>query len=303
MYLDKRVSGNTIITGLIGNPVRHTVSPVLHNSLFNMLGIDGIYMPMEVRPASLGAAVKGLEALGFTGFNVTIPFKEEIMNYLDVISEEARLFGAVNTVTVTDGKLIGYNTDGDGFSIAFREQAGCGFKNKKICVLGAGGTARSIAFKAALEGASAISIINRTVKKADELVLRLKEAARSGLFPNCNMTGLTAAALGSEDADILLSECDIIINTTSVGMYPNIHESPLHGGFTFKSSQIVFDAIYNPPKTKLLIDAELNGCRIINGAGMLFYQGVRAFEIWTGKPVPDKITGMLIKEFINYLKK
>ena len=305
MHLDERITGTTVLTGLIGHPVGHTVSPLLHNSLYTAMGLDGIYLPMEVADENLGDAVKGLKALGFAGFNVTIPYKERVMEYLDGISDDAGLFGAVNTVVNAGGRLLGYNTDGDGFARAFRRHTGAAFAGKKVCVLGAGGAARSIVFKIAMEGALAISIINRTKAKAEALAADLTKAVRSGKVAGmAGSCGITAAAVesGTRDADLLLYDCDIIVNATSVGLYPKAAESPVRQGFGFRKGQIVFDTIYNPARTKFMADAEAMGCRACNGAGMLFYQGIGSFEIWTGKTVPPEITERLRTEFIKYLK-
>ena len=302
MHLDERITGTTVLTGLIGHPVGHTVSPLLHNSLYTAMGLDGIYLPMEVADENLGDAVKGLKALGFAGFNVTIPYKERVMEYLDGISDDAGLFGAVNTVVNAGGRLLGYNTDGDGFARAFRRHTGAAFAGKKVCVLGAGGAARSIVFKIAMDGASAMSIINRTKAKAEALAADLTKAVRSGKV--AGNRGITAAAVesGTREADLLLYDCDIIVNATPAGMYPNTAESPLRQGLRLRKGQIVFDTIYNPARTKFIAGAQAMGCRVCNGAGMLFYQGVGSFEIWTGKAVPPEITERLLSEFMKYLK-
>ena len=310
MHLDNRVNGTTILTGLIGNPVEHTVSPLLHNSLFSEIGINGIYIPLKTPEGSLREVVNSLRLLGFAGFNVTIPYKEQIIDFIDEISDDAKLFGAVNTVKSTEGKLIGYNTDADGFVRAFREQTGTGFYGKKVCILGAGGTARSIAVKILTEDAATLCIINRTAVKAKELASELSKltvpdkitgTAGSNSSAGCCGTTVFAASSGSIMSEDLLSSSDIVINTTSAGMYPNISDSPIKLGFKFKKEQIVYDVIYNPVRTKLMADAEACGCKTCNGAGMLFFQGLRAFEIWNGLNVPANVTDKLLKEFLKYL--
>lgn len=298
MRLDTRVSGKTKLTGLIGNPIEHTVSPVLQNSLFSMMGIDGIYIPIRVPGGKLEEALRGLSACGFSGLNVTIPYKEEILQYLDEISEEAVLLGAANTIRLSDGKLYGYNTDGQGFLRAFREQTGEDFEGKTVCIIGAGGTARALSVKIATAGAERITIINRTPERAQELSSSVSRLLCERGF---DRAALAPLALESEEAAEALEKCDIIINTTPAGMYPNTDSSPLKDDFRFRREQTVYDVIYNPAETKLLANAKRSGCRTANGAGMLFYQGVRAFEIWTGTQIPKQKLKDLSFEFLKYL--
>ncbi len=298
MELDKRVNGSTKLTGLIGNPVEHTVSPVLHNTLFTMMGMNGIYIPLKPGRESLGNAVAGLKAAGFTGFNVTIPFKEAILEYLDETSEEVRLLGTANTVHIKDGRLIGHNTDGDGFLRAFRKQTGTDTRGRTICILGAGGTARALAVKLAMEGADRICIINRTKTKADEIAEYINDSLTGVLK---DPVKAFTADLDSDEARSVLDTFDIIVNTTSVGMHPVTDASPLKDDIMLMSKPIVYDVIYNPHETRLLKHARSKGCIAVNGAGMLYYQGLRAFEIWMGVDVPESIADELFAEFVNYL--
>lgn len=299
MGLDKRINGTTKLTGLIGNPVEHTVSPVLHNSLFSAMGINGIYIPLRVPDGSLGKAVSGLKATGFTGFNVTIPYKEAILDYLDEVSEEVQLLGTANTVRISEGRLYGYNTDGDGFIRAFYEQTQSNFTGKFVCMLGAGGTARALSAKIAAEGAEMILIINRTESRAQELAIKVNQALSNKGY---DKKTAAAAAFGSPEATHALEECDIMINTTSAGMYPETGLSPLPDDFVFRNSQIIYDVIYNPPETRLLSLAHAKGCKTANGAGMLYYQGIRAFEIWMETKIPKQIADTLAVDFLKYLE-
>ncbi|MGE5614818.1 MAG: shikimate dehydrogenase [Bacillota bacterium] len=299
MLLDKRVDGKTILTGLVGNPVEHTVSPVLHNSLFSGLGINGIYLPLKVPEKALGDALKGLKALSFKGFNVTIPYKEAVLPYLDEASVEVRLLGTANTVKVDGDKLYGYNTDGGGFLRSFYEETKTRFAKKHVCILGAGGTARTLAIKIAMENAGRISIINRTAEKAEKIANCVNEAVR-GAGRGGEIA--SAAEHGSAESYEMLASSDVIINATSVGMYPNTGDSPLKDDFPFRKEQIVFDVIYNPPVTRLLAQASSRGCRTVNGAGMLFYQGLEAFETWMGMKVDDITAGKIFSEFLKYLR-
>ncbi|MFZ5989577.1 MAG: shikimate dehydrogenase [Bacillota bacterium] len=273
MEIDIRVTGKTRLLGLIGNPVEHSISPALHNSLSSLLGLDVVYIPLKVEKKDLDTVVKALKALDFIGFNVTIPYKRDIMKYIDDNTKEAILMGAVNTVKKIDGRLYGYNTDAEGFLRSFKEESGVGFKGKKVVLIGAGGVARSIAVKVAAEGVEKISLVNRTTERSIELAEVVNENIKE-----------VVQVYNFEDKTFKMAfeESDIIINTTSLGMYPDTNETPIKNSKYFNSNQIVYDVVYNPAKTKFLSDAEKRGCKVINGMGMLFYQGINAYEIWTG---------------------
>jgi shikimate dehydrogenase len=301
MQLDMRVNGLTKLTGLIGNPVEHTVSPTLHNSLFSAAGCNGIYLPIKVQADRLKDAVYGLKAAGFIGFNVTIPYKGAILEFLDEISEEAALLEAVNTVKIDGDRLIGTNTDGDGFLRAFHGETGEGFEGSSVCILGAGGTARTLAIKIALKGAGKICIINRTKSSADELAGKINGIVGS-MTESKRTTAISAEKAGSNEAMTALMQCDIIINATSVGMHPYSDVCPLDDSFPFRREQIIYDVIYNPAETKLMALARRKGCLAVNGAGMLFYQGVKAFENWMGSIVPEKELSDLYAVFLKYLQ-
>ncbi|NLL04539.1 MAG: shikimate dehydrogenase [Clostridiaceae bacterium] len=293
MNIDYSVTGNTRLLGLIGNPVEHSISPQLHNSLSKLLGLDLMYVPLKIEKENLGVLVKALKAVDFVGFNVTIPFKREIMKFIDDNTKEAILMGSINTVKKIEGRLYGYNTDGEGFLRAFKESAGTGFKGKKVVMLGAGGVARPIAVKIAMDGAEKISIVNRTTQKSVELAEVVNENIRE-----------IVQVYNFEDKTLKMAfeESDIIINTTSVGMEPHTEES-LVSDMEYFNGQIVYDVVYNPTKTKFLIDAENRGCKAINGLGMLFYQGINAYEIWTGVKFSDEELKKIYKSFISILNK
>lgn len=276
MELDNRITGKTGLIGLIGNPVEHSVSPQLHNTISRLLGKNLVYIPMKVERDRLENAVKGLAAINMVGFNVTIPYKQDVMKYLDEVSKEAAIIGAVNTVKIIDGKLHGYNTDCEGFLRSFREETGAGFRGARVLIIGAGGASRAIAVSVAMDGAEGVCIVNRTPSKAIELVNLL----------NSNF-GDIAYAVGFEKitGQGMLGNFDVIINTTSLGMYPETEASPLDRSVKLKGNQIVYDIIYNPLKTKLLEHAESFGCKAVNGLGMLLYQGISAYELWTGEKV------------------
>lgn len=290
--IDARVSGKTKVMGLLGNPVEHSISPQLHNTLSRGLGIDVIYLPFKVERDSLEAAVEGFKAINIAGFNVTIPFKEEILRFLDDCSEEAKLIGAVNTVVNRSGKLIGYNTDAKGFSRSFEDASKSSFYNKNILILGAGGAARAAALKSALKGADTVVIANRTAKKALDIADMINKN-----------TSCKAVSMDFNDAGLVktLDKSDIIINTTPIGMHPDIHGCPLHDEISFSKKHIVYDLIYNPSETKLLKRARADGATAINGLGMLIYQGVFAFKIITGANISNDILSAMLSLFSNYL--
>ncbi|MDP4180219.1 MAG: shikimate dehydrogenase [Bacillota bacterium] len=265
------ITGKTKILGIIGDPVEHSKSPLLHNFISVFKNIDMVYVPFRVEKNNLSAAINGLRALNVIGFNVTVPHKNNVIQYLDKVSEEAELMGAVNTVKNVDGVLYGYNTDGEGFLRDFKEETGQSFKGKKVVIIGAGGAARAITVKVVLEGAQNIIILNRTEDKAKALSDYINEKLR-----NCSCY----RGMGNNEVKNEIKECEIIINTTSVGMHPEIDKSPINSDGFFTERHIVYDIIYNPLKTKLLEAAEAKGCKTVNGLGMLFYQGIYAYEKW-----------------------
>jgi shikimate dehydrogenase len=294
MKIDNRITGTTRILGLMGNPVEHSISPQLHNTICTALNVDAVYVPFKVEKSDLERAVKGLKAINVAGFNVTIPYKKEVMKYIDDNTKEALLMGAVNTVKNIDGRFYGYNTDAEGFSRSFKEETGTGFKGKRIVMLGAGGASRAIAVKLAIEGAVCISILNRTLSRAQEIV---------DIISNNYETSIQCLENGDSKQAELFKNADIIINTTSVGMFPGTENCPIDKSIVFEKNQIVYDLIYNPVKSKLLKRAEKSGCKAINGMGMLFYQGIYAYEIWTGIKLSDEFKKDIYKSFKNILKK
>lgn len=255
--------------GLVGNPIEHSKSPHMHNTCFQELGIAAFYHAFNVAPNQLQDAIKGMKALGLAGFNVTIPHKIECMNYLDEIDELALKIGAVNTVANKNGKLVGYNTDGLGFVKSLKELTNDSLDNKQILLIGAGGAARSIYMSLASYGVKQVDICNRTVSRAEDII------------KDCTYS-VSSKVKSLDEAEILLGEYDIIVNTTSIGMYPHINEMPISIE-QLRKNTIVSDIIYNPLETKLLKEAKTRGAITQNGLGMFVYQGALAFEIWEGK--------------------
>jgi len=269
--------------GVIGNPIGHSLSPVMHNDAFEHLNMDAHYHAFLVEEAALGEAVKGLKALGISGFNVTTPHKVAIMEYLDEVAPLAEQIGAVNTVVHRDGKLIGYNTDGIGFVRALQSISKEPLQEKRILLLGAGGASRAIYFSLADVGVKAIDIANRTRDKAENLV--------AGCLANVN-----SHALSLEHAAKAQGEYDIIIQTTTIGMHPHVEYTPLEIR-SLKQGTIVSDIIYNPFETKILGDAKEQGAIIQNGIDMFVYQGALAFEMWTGcVPNIDRMKQLVMRK-------
>ncbi|NLC69398.1 MAG: shikimate dehydrogenase [Clostridiaceae bacterium] len=289
MEIVNLITGKTKLLGVIGNPLSHSISPQLHNTVSRGLGIDAVYVPFLVEKGDLGAAVRGLKAINIVGFNITIPYKNEVVRYIDEVSREAALVGAVNTVKNVNGKLYGYNTDIPGFIRSFKEESGMDdLRGKRVALLGAGGAARAIAVGLAFEGISRLYIINRTRGKAADIA----ELINGNISP-------VAEYHGTSDTKIeeVLTKSDIIINATSVGMYPDVNKTPLDFPFSFLPRQVLYDVIYNPGKTRFLEEGEKQGIKVVNGLGMLIYQGIMAYEIWMGIKVPDEITRRLFEFF------
>ncbi|SEK92174.1 shikimate dehydrogenase [Paenibacillus sp. OK003] len=263
-----------VLLGVMGDPIAHSKSPAMHNAALQAAGVNGMYMPLHVRPEQLESAIRGIVALGYRGVNVTIPHKEQVMQYLDVIDESARLIGAVNTIVNDEGKLTGYNTDGIGYVRSLKEEAVPELAGKRIAVLGAGGAARGVIYALALEKPERISILNRT---ADRAVALASDLRAHGLG---DITGS-----GMEEAAAILASADIVINTTAAGMHPHVDDVPFDPAL-IRAGAAVSDLIYNPLETRLLRESRQRGCTVHGGLGMFIYQGAVAFEHWLGIPAP-----------------
>jgi len=267
------ISARTPLYGIVGNPVRQSLSPVIHNLTFRRMGWDAVYLAFEVD--DLYAAISGIRGLGIKGLSVTIPFKTEVIPFLDEVEGMAKKIKAVNTIVNEGGKLIGYNTDSYGAIKALEERVD--LKGRKVLLLGAGGAARAIGYGLKERG-SEIVISNRSSDRGKKLAEEL----------GCPFKPL--ASLEGVDADIL-------INATSAGMHPNAGESPLRKEF-LKAGMIVMDIVYRPRRTQLLREAEKCGCQVIDGLEMLAYQGAKQLEIWTGRK-PDVVK---IKEDLHRME-
>lgn len=272
-----KITGKTKIVGIFGYPIEHTFSPLMHNAAFSALGLDYSYIPFEVRPEDLKSAVESIRSLNIRGVNITVPHKEAVIKYLDELSKEAKLIGAVNTIENRGGKLIGHNTDGRGFIKSLLEDAKTRVKGKRILLLGAGGAGKGVAVSCALEGAPEIIIANRTIKKAEELAKYLKR--------NFKKTKFSAIPLERHKLAKGIACADILISATSIGLKGKgllpISQKDLHRDL------VIYDLIYNPRITPLLkIAGRVGVKKAVNGLGMLIHQGALAFQIWTGKKPP-----------------
>ena len=273
------ITGHTELIGLIATPIRHSMSPAMHNAAFEKLGMDRVYLVFEVGREGLGATVEGLRAMGVRGWNVSMPNKTAIMQYLDILTPAAQMCGAVNTVINDNGVLTGTITDGTGWMHAVRER-GADLIGKKMTLLGAGGAATAILVQAALDGVAEISVFNRQ----DEFWARAEE--KTALVRE--KTGCKVNLFHLEDRESLrreIADSVLLVNATSAGMRPQeniclVDENML------RPELLVSDVVYNPRETLLLQRAAAVGCTTIAGVGMMLWQGAEAFKHWTGVDMP-----------------
>jgi len=281
------VKGTTKVVGIIGDPIKHSLSPLMHNAAFRYLNLDYIYVPFSVKKGMLEDAIVGAKSLNIKGLNVTIPHKREVIKYLDSLNVSAEFIEAVNTIKFDD-TIKGYNTDGVGAIKAIEDVTS--IKNKKIIIIGAGGAACAVSFQMLLAGVGRIVIANRSLDNA----IKLKESLVEKLNGNVGCIGL-----GDELKDEL-QDADILIDTTPVGMYPNIDQEPLVNADAMHEGLVVNDLVYNPIKTTLLKEAEKAGAKTISGIGMLIYQGIESFKIWTGITPPFDVFEDALKKELGF---
>ena len=271
------INAKTTLIALFASPSQHSISPIMHNAAFNKLNLNYAYLAFEVDKNNLKDAVNSIKTLNMGGVNLSMPNKKEVIKYLDKISEAAELSQSVNTIVNDNGILTGYSTDGEGF-IKSLEEENVFIKDKNITILGTGGASIAIISQAALYGVKEIYVFKRD-SNWDEQEKVIENIANK---TNCNIT-----LYSLEDKKILktkIENSNILINATSVGMKDD--NSLIEDKTFFRKDLVVSDCIYNPPKTKLLQIAESEGCKIINGMGMLLYQGALAFELWTNEKMP-----------------
>jgi shikimate dehydrogenase len=264
---------------LIGNPLRHSISPVFQQAAFDHHGLDVRYERWETPEAELAAAVDRLRTASVLGANVTIPCKEKIMPLLDELSDTAARIGAVNTVVNRSGRLMGFNTDAEGFVSALLEEAKYRLRNRKAVVLGAGGVARAVVFALLNEEVTSVTVFNRSEERGRALVRSFARSA--GRIP------LAAPAWTELETSVAVKDCDLLVNCTSIGMRFSATEgeSPLSADLIPKDA-LVYDLVYNPEETPFLREARKAGAETLGGLSMLVYQGAASFELWTGKNGP-----------------
>lgn len=269
---------NTQLLGLIGHPIKHTYSPFIHNVTIELKKLDYIYLPFDVPASNLKNALKGMIALGIKGFNVTIPHKENIITHLNNVSEEASIIGSVNTIVNDLGKLSGYNTDVNGILetlLPYKEE----LYGHNFCVVGAGGGARAVIFALIRQfKPKKIFLINRTEQRA--------EALKNYFIDKMKFDSFKTKELFPPDLVDVFRDSKLIVNATSVGMFPETDDVITTLGNSFVKKQIVFDLVYNPPKTRLLEIAAKEGAITLDGLKMLVHQAAKSFELWTGEEMP-----------------
>lgn len=275
------ITGKTRLTGLIGSPVAHSISPQMHNEAFRLLGLDYVYLAFDLGHSSLRQAVEGLREIGCRGFNVTMPYKVPILEFMDELTPAARIAGACNTVIIKDGRMTGHTTDGVGFMQSVTD-AGHNIFRKKMTILGAGGAATAIITQAALDGVRRIDIFRRSRPEAFSATEAFARKVQQE-------TGCPVRVFDIADTRELrdsLEESAILVNATNVGMIPHEDGCPISDPSLLRPGLIVGDIIYNPRKTRLYRMAESAGCPVFNGMYMLLFQGAASFHCWTGQRMP-----------------
>ena len=281
------ITGKTRLLAVIGAPIGHSLSPIIQNAALHAAGLDYVYTALPVRADALASAVRGLRDAGIAGFNVTIPFKTEIIPLLDALCEDARRIHAVNTVVIEDGRLVGHNTDVMGFLAGFAER-GIALTGKNAVLIGAGGAARAALWGLLRSGVRSVVIGVRNASKGAALAADFAADGdvRAGSFDD---TAWIAAC----------SDADIVVQTTPLGMTPHTEEMPPVDAAMIKPSAVVYDLIYTPAETRFLREARARGCETINGETMLVAQGAEAFHLWTGKRPDVELMKRVLREELS----
>ena len=283
------ITVDTKLIALLGNPLRQSFSNILQNETYKQLELDYYYFPIETRKENgvLEDIVKGIRRMNFAGFACTKPDKEEILKYIDETDDSVEMIGSCNTVVVqSDGALKGYNTDGIGCLMSLEEETGENMSGKTFFSIGAGGTGKAVCFELARAGAKRIYISSRS-----DACEKLSQSINS-YYPN---VCIPVKSSDTQATVAAIKETDIILNLSGIGMYPHTEETPIEKGL-LQPKHICFDATYNPEKTKFLLDAEEQGCRVINGLGMLAYQGARQVKLWAGIDEPKELMMKILKK-------
>ncbi len=269
------VAGTTAVYGVIGDPIGHTLSPRMQNRAIEAMGIDAVYVPFRVPAGEAGGAVRAIRALSIGGLNVTVPHKTAVIPYLDRLTDTARAIGAVNTILRDGDALVGENTDVYGFLECVATYGGIERFPETVCVLGAGGGARSVVYACASRPeVREIFVVNRTLARAEEI---------AGSFSGVGTARITAYPADPDALRRIVPGSGMIVNTTTLGMKPDVDSSPVPEPGLIQPGRIVCDIIYTPARTRLLRDAEERGARTVGGLAMLAAQGVRSLSLWTGR--------------------
>ncbi len=275
------------LVALFGQPVEENPTGPMQEAAFQALGLNWRYVTVEVPPAALPDAVTGMRAFGIRGANLTIPHKVAVMDYLDEVAPDAAIIGAVNTVRREGARLIGENTDGKGFMRGVRE-GGADPKGKRVVVLGAGGAARAIVTELALAGAAEVLVVNRSASRGENMTADLAGKVKTPIrFRKW------------EGAFAIPGDTDILVNATSIGMYPNVDAMPSVDLSGAPRTMLVCDAVINPPDTPFLRAARKQGLETLDGLAMLVYQGVIGFELWTGQQAPEQVMKTALKKALG----
>ena len=288
--MNKEINGKTKIIGIIGKNIENSLSPLIHNQIILKNSLNFCYLPFQVAETNLGKAIQGIKALNIKGVNITFPYKEKAIKFIDEVEESAQRIGAVNTIVNNKGILTGYNTDVIGFKKSLQEDGKFATKGKRAVILGAGGSARAVAYALLEEGIEEVYIFNRTPEKAEKIKQDL-----SSFFPE---SSIYVFLLEEENLKNKIERAHLIVNTTSLGMPPKIDYTPLPDEKLFHPDLLVYDLIYHPAKTLFLRQAERAGAKIINGLPMLVYQGIESFYLWTGLKPEGKEVLKIIKQII-----
>jgi shikimate dehydrogenase len=267
--------------GVIGDPIAHSFSPDMHNAAIEALGLDGCYVAYHVLPDRVGEAIAGVRGFGLLGLNVTIPHKLAVMEHVDRISEEALAVGAVNTIHNENGELTGYNTDVFGVLTAIERVAGITTLPSKCVVLGAGGAARAVTYGlASRPEVETVVLLNRTTERAEALATDMEKITGKAICPG---------GMDVEEQRTAFSDAGLVVNTTSLGMYPNVDASPLSDPSVIHPDLVLYDTVFNPLNTVLMGQFQSVGAKAYGGLDMLVFQGARSFELWTGTFPPTDV--------------
>lgn len=280
------ISSSTTVYAVIGNPILHSQSPLMHNAALSELQEDGVYVAFQVMEHQLEQALAGMRALAIKGINVTMPYKEKVMKYLDGTDHYAKMSGAVNTIVQREGKLYGYNTDGIGYIRSLQEETDIDIRSAKIMIIGAGGAARGIAYALLMAGCQELIIANRTVERAQLLATHLS--------PYGSIQTMALTDIHHIDATTI----DVVIHTTLAGMYTQPNTLLLSSSW-LQPHMIVSDIIYHPLETVLLRAAKGAGCHTHNGLGMFVHQGAIALQLWTGKQAPLQLMRQYVLQTLH----